>query len=365
MSKVAFRADLKLATATLEAVDAAILKNAEDGMRAHLGASLIGRPCSRALKYSFLWATKSNHSARLLRVFNRGHDEETRNNSLTKLLRNAGIQVMSVDPSTGRQFAFKDGHFGGSLDGVALGVPDAEKTWHLVEYKTSSLKMFNILESKGVQEAKPEHYAQMQIYMLQMELTRALYVAVCKDDDRLHMERIDFDADFAQSMVDKAQRIIAAETPPDGISTDATYYECKFCDHKDLCHGVSAPTVTCRSCAHSTAVRDGTWSCAKTGNPDIDLKLQKTGCAEHIILPALISRWATVVDANQEQNWVRYEIVGSGGAQFTNGNPESFGEHISSAEIYACQDKSALTDTRVIELRQQMVEQFPGTRIAA
>ena len=53
MATVAFRADLKLATATLAAIDAATLRNAEDGLRSHLGASLIGRPCSKALWYTF------------------------------------------------------------------------------------------------------------------------------------------------------------------------------------------------------------------------------------------------------------------------------------------------------------------------
>jgi hypothetical protein len=112
-------------------------------------------------------------------------------------------------------------------------------------------------------------------------------------------------------------------------------------------------------------VQDGAWSCGKNGNPDISLADQKAGCAEHIIIPALISRWARPVDANPEENWVRYEAVGSSGAQFTNGNPDSFGEHISSKEIYSCKDKSSLTDVRIVELRAQMIEQFPGTRLVA
>lgn len=362
MAEIAFRADLKLADKTAAAIDAAVLKRSDDGLRPHLGASLIGRNCNRALWYGFRWTTKMTHEARLLRLFGRGHREEA---TLTQLLRDAGITVMTVDPNTGRQFDFKDGHFGGSMDGACVGLPEAPKTWHVIEYKTASLKMFNKLVAEGVKLAKPEHFAQMQVYMLKMGLTRAVYITVCKDDDRLHIERIDFDADFAQSMVDKAQWIISLPTPPDGISTDQTYYICKFCDHKDICHGVSAPAPTCRSCTHSTAVRDGTWSCGKNGNQDIAIADQKTGCAEHIILPALIGRWAKPVDANQEENWVRYEVVGSGGAQFTNGNPESFGEHISSKEIYSCKDKAALTDVLIAELRQQMIEQFPGTRLVA
>lgn len=355
MTELAFRADLKMATDTLSAIDLAIKKQSDDGMRPHLGASLIGRSCKRALWYSFRWVTPSDHSARLLRVFQRGHDEEPR---LTKLLRDAGITVMTVDPETGKQFGFKDGHFGGSMDGAAHNIPEAPKTWHVLEYKTASAKMFNTLEAKGVREAKPEHWAQMQVYMHKMELTRALYITVCKDDDRLHAERVDYDAVAAHGFLDKAQSIIAASVPPDGISTDPSYFECKWCDHKALCHGVSAPTVTCRSCAHATPEREGNWTCGKHNFPDIDIKIQRQGCTEHLIIPALIAKWATVVDASQDENWVRYELVGSGGSTFTNGNPESVGKHISSTEIYSCKEKVALTDAYILELRQEFDGRF-------
>ena len=34
-----------------------MLKAADDGLRQHLGASLIGKPCERALWYTFRWTT--------------------------------------------------------------------------------------------------------------------------------------------------------------------------------------------------------------------------------------------------------------------------------------------------------------------
>lgn len=39
MAALNFRADLKLATKTLAAIDAATLRQADDGLRPHLGAS--------------------------------------------------------------------------------------------------------------------------------------------------------------------------------------------------------------------------------------------------------------------------------------------------------------------------------------
>ena len=46
-----------------------------DGFREHLGASLIGKSCERALWYDFHWATRSRHEGRILRLFETGQRE--------------------------------------------------------------------------------------------------------------------------------------------------------------------------------------------------------------------------------------------------------------------------------------------------
>lgn len=347
MADLSYRADLKLAIATLGAVDLAITDQAEDGFRPHLGASLIGRSCDRALWYSFRWCTKVNHDARLLRVFARGNREE---DNLTDLLRRASVTVMQNDPATGKQFTFSNGHFGGSMDGACVNLPDAPKAWHVLEFKTASLKMFNILISKGVKDAKPEHWAQCQCYMKWTGMNRALYVTVCKDDDRLHMERIEYEPDAAQALFDRAERIINAATPPDGISTDATYYECKWCDHVDLCHRSMAPVPTCRSCSHSTPAAGGVWNCShyKADIPTVDA--QKAGCEQHRVIPVMLKNWATPIDASESDNWVRYKLTEGEGFEFTNGIPP---DGFTSAELYALKAKSMLECQMLLELRRQ------------
>lgn len=79
-------------------------------------------------------------------------------------LRAIGCTVYEVDEN-GKQFAIEalGGHFGGHMDGAALGIPEAPKTWHVTEFKTHSAKSFAKLQKDGVQKAKPQHYAQMQI----------------------------------------------------------------------------------------------------------------------------------------------------------------------------------------------------------
>lgn len=343
MAALPFRADLKLATATLEAIDAATLKGAEDGLRPHLGASLIGRSCERALWYSFRWATKPSHEARILRLFERGHREE---DNLAGLLRAAGVTVLQVDPSTGRQFQFGTGHFGGSMDGAAVGVSDAPKTYHALEFKTFSAKTFATLAAKGVREAKSEHWAQMQCYMAWAGLERALYMAVCKDDDRLHLERIDADPAAARELFAKAQRIVEAPTPPEGISTDPSWFECKFCEHAALCHGTSAPLPTCRSCSHSTPEAGGAWTCARHGGKTLSVLEQKAACQAHRVIPVLLKNWADPIDASEQDNWVRYQL--KTGGEFVNGQPPA---GFLSEEIHALTDKVMLADPQTVELR--------------
>lgn len=347
MAELAFDASLKLATKTLEAIDAATLKAAEDGLRPHLGASLIGTSCARALWYTFRWCTPGQHEARMLRLFARGHREE---DNLAALLKSAGIRVVQVDHYNGKQYSFSaiGGHFGGSMDGACVGVPDAPKAWHVLEFKTSGAKAFNQLAAHGVKSAKPLHWAQMQMYMAWTGMERALYMAVCKDDDRLHLERIDADKEAAKALVEKAQRIITASEPPEGISTDASYFECKFCDHQAICHGTAAPIPTCRSCAHATPELDGNarWSCARHGK-NLTVPEQKQGCQAHRVIPILLRNWAEVVDANEAENWIAYRMK-DGSGEFLNG-----ADGYSSEELHACVHKTMLTNETMVKLRTE------------
>ena len=216
-------------TPTLSAIYAAYEAARGDGFREHLGASLIGKNCERALWFDFRWVTRAQFPGRILRLFETGQLEEAR---LVRNLRATGATVLDLDPETGRQWQVTahGGHFGGSLDAVAIGLKEAPKTWHVVEFKTHSAKSFRDLVAKGVALAKPQHWAQMQIYMHLTGITRALYVAVCKDTDDLHIERVRADSEAAGRLIEKARRIIEAKRPPVRISDDPAWWECRFCD---------------------------------------------------------------------------------------------------------------------------------------
>lgn len=265
------------------AIDAAH-ESQQEPPRPHLGASMIGHACERWVWLSFRWAVTEKFRGRILRLFRRGQREEA---MVHEDLRMAGCNVSTIDPETRKQYRFDAGHFGGSCDGIiTAGLPEAKKTPHILEIKTHSLKSFNDLEKHGVQKSKPQHWAQMQVYMTAFGLADALYYAVCKDDDRIYTERVKLDKDAAAALFEKAKRIATADRMPEPLSTDPTWYECKFCAAHSFCHGEKLTRhVNCRTCAHSTAEPDGRWTCAHWGADIPDVDAQRAGCDEHILHP--------------------------------------------------------------------------------
>lgn len=283
---------------TVQAIYKAYEAEQDNGYRYHLGASLIGDPCSRSLWYSFRWATVRAFEGRMLRLFDTGNKEEAR---FVADLRKCGIEVYDFDfENPDKQISVRDdfGHFGGSLDGIGRGFLEAPKTWHVCEFKTHGAKSFKELKDKGVEKSKPRHFAQMQVYMHLEGLTRAFYLAKNKDTDELYSERVRYDAAFAIRMVEKARRIIQASRPPGKLSNDPSWYECKFCDHYGVCHGMDVPARHCRSCLHSTPIEEGKWECA-IGKDAINTR-EQAGCPHHLYIPDLIHGEQTGVVAGGE-----------------------------------------------------------------
>lgn len=269
--------------------------DADSGNRPHLGASLIGRPCERQLWLTFRWVDAKKFAGRMLRLFETGQMAEAR---FTANLRRIGIEVHDVTPD-GNQWRVQalGNHFGGSMDGAGVGFTEAPKAWHVLEYKTHGDKSFTELVKKKVQGAKPEHYAQMQIYMGLTGLERAFYLAVNKNTDELYSERIEFDVNEFAKLKARAERVIFSNEPPLKCSNDPSWFTCKMCDFHQHCHGEMAPAVNCRTCAHSTAEPDGDarWSCAHH-KFDLTLDVQRQGCTNHRYIPILLDNFAIMSD---------------------------------------------------------------------
>ncbi len=273
---------------TIAAIFKAYERAADSGQRAHLGASEIGQACERKLWFSFRWAFKEKFTGRMLRLFDTGKLEEQR---FIDDLSKVGIVVHSFDPLTGKQFAGSalNGHFAGSMDGEGTGFIAAPKTLHGLEFKTHNKASFAKIVNHGLELGKPEHYQQCQAYMGLRGLTRVFYMAKNKDDDDLYEERVYFDKDLYEKLLEKARRIIFADSPLPKIASAPEKFPCKMCGVKNQCHKVSEelPSFNCRTCMHSTPKEDGTWYCEHR-HMTLTINDQRDGCKEHLYHPELM-----------------------------------------------------------------------------
>tara|TARA_R110000824_G_scaffold339480_2_gene525997 strand:- start:506 stop:1588 length:1083 start_codon:yes stop_codon:yes gene_type:complete len=261
-------------------------ENKSEKPRPHFGASQAGHKCDRWLWLSFRWAVQPNFPGRILRLFRRGHHEE---NWIVDDLKEIGIRITHTGKIQKRvDFGC---HVSGSLDGIIeSGIPEAPNKKHIAEFKTHGLRSFQDLTKNGVEKSKPIHYAQMQLYMLGTDIDRALYVAVCKNDDQIHIERVKFNKKYAEKLLERAKKIALAERMPDPISTDPSWYECKFCDAYDFCHKETLTKhVNCRTCAHVTPNENGEWDCTRHENGEnIPVEYQHIGCSDHVLHPDIV-----------------------------------------------------------------------------
>lgn len=298
-----------------------------ESTRGYLGASIIGHPCERYLWYYFRQCCKSSFSGRMYRLFETGDLAEFR---FTKNLRDIKCEVHDTD-ANGEQFEVLalGGHFSGHMDGCALGVPEAPKTWHVLEFKTNNAKSFRKLEKNGVQKSKPLHYAQMQVYMHLTGMTRALYLASNKDTDDLYSERIRYDKVFADNLMQKAERVIKASSPPERAFNRRDYYECGWCDAQSICWGPVSPepalpvsSLSCRQCCHATPLL-GTSDSRAAWECSLLAKSADAPCKCHLCLPGLFS---FAKPEGYEKNLEGYESIvfkNEDGTSWRHGNADN------------------------------------------
>ena len=108
---------------------------------------------------------------------------------------------------------------------------------------------------------------------------------VNKNDDSRYYERVYADKEYAKELMSRAVDIISTETPPQKCG-DKTWYECKWCNHYQVCQMGETPIVTCRSCDSCDILPEGEWSCSKTGWK-LTLDMQLSACEMHKMLATL------------------------------------------------------------------------------
>lgn len=315
-------------------IDEWCVANLNDGHRNHLGASLIGHPCSRYLWLIFRWAMKQKFDAQTLRIFERGKREEDR---FAIWLKAAGFeiqryvpQVLHYHPESDSYF-FKDefepnlsvemqgashaledvtnnpfheaaaeaqgikrqqlrvidetGHYGGSLD-VEATHPMYPGIVFVVEEKTMNAKNYVNMAGSiqgGVRLNKPMHWVQMCTYGFARQRKFGIYTTVNKNDDKLYFEVAELDWELGAFHYRKAHSIIFSQTPPAKISEDPAFRECGYCKMFAVCHGGEPAEKSCRSCSYARPIQGGKWGCTHPqNNCEIPEHVIPEGCPHFI-----------------------------------------------------------------------------------
>ncbi len=347
---------------TLDAVNRAIAEkeNAEDA-RLYLGASSIGRPCERELWYSFRLAFKNWFDAETHRRFIDGHRTEDLEAERLRMV--PGVQLWTHENRSGKQYGVQavGGHFRGHLDGIIKGLLQAPATTHVWECKATNEKkqakleslILTIGEKQALEKWDAVYYAQALVYMHLKELTRHYLTCTTPGGRHTISVRTNANSGQAETVLNKAERIVTAATPPAKLRDDPAYFQCKWCNASDICHQRKMPNVNCRTCAHATPELDGNarWTCARYGNQDIPAEFQRQGCNEHLFIPDLLVG-CKPINASEEENWIAYESPEK--IMFINGQQPG---HYTSKELFNLGSIVKLNED-IDALKKPLPEQF-------
>lgn len=226
------------------AEDAIVLKHTKESRRTYLGMSSIGDPCSRRLWYSYHNHIEENYDAATIMRFEDGHRSEDL--MAQRLKATDGISLVTSDDS-GNQFEVQDfeEQFKGHLDGIIWGLIQAPNKEHVWEGKCVNEKKFkDFLDIKAKFGEKNTlakwdeiYYAQAQAYMGYTGINRH-YLTVCTPGGRRwEAVRTEFDQNEFDKIRDKAKRILNAKIPLAKLSNDPNWFQCKWCNYWNRCHG--------------------------------------------------------------------------------------------------------------------------------
>ena len=247
----------------------------EQEYRPYIGMSGLLGKCPRYIWYNFRWAYTKLVTKRSARLFQRGDLEEPR---VVEDLRAAG---MTVTDCLEDQIELRDqtGHMAGHPDGEVIGVPTAEKTPHLLEVKTMADKYYKNFIRLGLEKSDPVYWGQCQTYCGEKKLPRILFVCTNKNTEERTYMRYEYDKDVHDQCMSIGMDILTSERAPKKIG-DSTWWECKMCPARGICHKNDTYKKTCRSCKHVNIEMDGKWSCGLYGEW-LDYDAQMAACGDY------------------------------------------------------------------------------------
>jgi hypothetical protein len=243
--------------------------------REYIGMSGLNGPCARKIWYDFHWAYERTVTKRIRRLLERGDMEEPR---VVRDLKEVGVNCKHV-LNNQIELIDKTGHIRGHPDGTAENVPTAEKTEHLLEIKTMNNRLFKLYIKQGLKISHPVNWGQVHTYMGEQKLTRCLFVVTNKDTEERCYERIHYDKQTHDDCMSLGFNILTSEFIPKKIG-EVTWFECKFCDAKSICHKGEAISRNCRTCKNVNIEEEGKWSCELYGHW-LNKEDQILGCGDY------------------------------------------------------------------------------------
>ena len=263
-----------------DAINAAKEAAQSQDKRPHLGASLAGNECKRKIWNEFRWIASKKFSADTLRRFADGHASED-------IFAEDLERVVEI---TDRQWSFKDGHLGGSIDGfLPGGVPGFDEPmiwehkcigadkWKSLNRKLGEYKMMQCVD-RLLLDWNFNYYSQAQIYMHYKKVDWHFITVASAGTRDIMGFRTPYDDTFAYEAIRKAKAIAVAMEPPSVLGGKSNF-PCSFCDFSSHCYEGADPLRHCRSCRYVTPRVDGVFTCSLTSD-ELSIKAQKEGCKE-------------------------------------------------------------------------------------
>ncbi len=186
-------------------------------------ASIIGHPCLRYLYYCRVkWQEKLPPDIAILRAYEGGKDGERI--VIERLKKMGYVIVREQEPAVWSKYQLS-----GTIDGI---LKEGEKQ-HVIEVKNMSTNNYNRLNCP--EDFRKEYYlamyiAQVQVYMILLELESAYMILRNKNNDDMKSIAIPLDYDYAEKLLRKSEIInehIANNTEP-SRTEDEYCSECGF-----------------------------------------------------------------------------------------------------------------------------------------
>lgn len=193
--------------------------------RRYLGMSQLGHGCDRYLWYYInIPEHEFIYSSRQMRIFERGHLEENR---FEKELE--GTPASFIDKERTLRWNNLKGH----IDGIIV----YRGKRYLVEFKAVKNSTWNRIQKSGIKQASWGYYVQGQVYfyLLKDEVDELVFIVTNKDTEERIYDPYELDSIVAMEALERGQRIIEAEEPPDRIAGPLDY-RCKRCAYHITCH---------------------------------------------------------------------------------------------------------------------------------